>query len=252
MRFWSKSYSAVLWSLGLVLLLQVAAPGRLSAETLAWLWDDNATKLGKKVAGEWQQGSREFIFQSGVMSFLRTGVVFASYQLLDGETIRFQRVTPDSNWDWIVKVKFPASNKMVWYSVQSGTLKEWWSFERMVPVDENARSRNIKILQEEVAKTNKTLPRMIDQYKRVDYMRLDGLVIKSHVTMLEDTTGRTNEEFNAAVKNWKSFAAKKLCGERLEALKYGVRFSYELHDLSGNPIYPLFYTISIEDCANRY
>jgi hypothetical protein len=87
--------------------------------------------LENRLSGKWRQGTREFIFKNGTIAFLRTSHVYASYRVLDTETIRFQIENHDHNLDWIVKVKFPDNKTMIWYKERAGKLEMWYSFQKL-------------------------------------------------------------------------------------------------------------------------
>lgn len=258
MRFVNKFCSAGLSSLGLLFFLQMVAPGSSNAQTLAWLWDDDKTKLGKKVAGEWQQGTREFNFQSGAMSFLRTGAVFASYEPLDSETIRLRRDVPDSNWDWIVKVKFPASNKMVWYRVQSGNLKEWWSFERIeATVKKREELENLKAevkalaekLNNDAAAINRESAAKTSS--RIVSVNAEDLTViwKYHVPsyVLGSAQKAALQQESRSMKN---NVVEKLCGgATLRVFRRGITYAYEYYDRDGAYLADLSFNISLQDCS---
>ena|SRR5688572_11456383 len=92
---------------------------------------DARSALDKKLLGQWRRGSLEFVFQSGTISTRRTGHVYATYEVLDQQTIRFRRDDRDSPIDLIVKVSFPDSNRMLWQRRRGEEFIDWWSFERV-------------------------------------------------------------------------------------------------------------------------
>ncbi len=85
--------------------------------------------LEGKMQGKWR-GGREYTFKAGVMA-LSNGRVYASYQVLDKETIRFRQDSSESPVDYLLIVRFPDPNTMVWYKSRSGQLSQWRSFERI-------------------------------------------------------------------------------------------------------------------------
>ena len=94
---------------------------------------DARSALDKRLSGQWRRGSVEFVFQSGTISTRQTGYVYATYEVLDEQTIRFRRDNRDSPIDLVVKVSFPEPNRMLWQRRRGEEFIDWWNFER-VPV----------------------------------------------------------------------------------------------------------------------
>ena len=76
-------------------------------------------------------GLNGFKLQGGTISYIYSGKVFGTYKVLDKENIRFTSANKESPLDIVVTVKFPSSDKMVWYRIYGTQLSEWWHFERV-------------------------------------------------------------------------------------------------------------------------
>jgi tetratricopeptide (TPR) repeat protein len=87
-----------------------------------------SASLERKIEGKWAQGSREFVIKGGIIAFLRTSQVYASYQVIDEQTIRFRHDAPNYPMDWLVNVSFPAPDRMIWRRESNGKLRNWMSF----------------------------------------------------------------------------------------------------------------------------
>lgn len=111
-------------------ILSIAIPVALSICSLSC--GNKSSSLEKRLEGNWKLGSAEFTFRSGAMFRTANSSVYASYQIIDGESLRYLRKSngPVRLIDCIVTVKFPNSHSMIWYSSQSGNLVEMMRFNR--------------------------------------------------------------------------------------------------------------------------
>ena len=92
-----------------------------------WPWS-----LEGKIEGKWQmEKGYVFVFKGGTMSVAGSSRVFATYKILDKNSILYTRKTDDSTSESIVIVTFPSSQTMVWSVESFGKTNTWWTFERI-------------------------------------------------------------------------------------------------------------------------
>ena len=87
--------------------------------------------LEREIEGKWQRGSIEFVFKGGAMAVLQTSRVYGSYEVIDTQTIRFQRDDPERHLDLLIMVSFPTSDIMIWQREYQGKLRDLWTFKRI-------------------------------------------------------------------------------------------------------------------------
>lgn len=92
---------------------------------------DPSQSLDKSIEGRWLLDNLDFTFRSGAMVATANSMVYGSYQIIDAQTIRFQRNNKDILLDAMVTVKFPGSDSMIWYRNESGKLVPWLTFRRV-------------------------------------------------------------------------------------------------------------------------
>lgn len=95
--------------------------------------ENKSQSLDKRIEGNWRQNNRDFTFRSGAMVVTVNSYVFASYQIIDNETMRFRANNNNSGYpiDLMLTVKFPNPNSMIWYRRESGNLAVWMTFQRL-------------------------------------------------------------------------------------------------------------------------
>jgi hypothetical protein len=92
-----------------------------------------APSLENRLNGHWIMGSGKFVLKGGTMAVLGTSYIYASYTIIDEQTIRFHREGSElsSPRDLVVKVSFPAPDRMTWQLESAGKLSDWLSFQRI-------------------------------------------------------------------------------------------------------------------------
>jgi hypothetical protein len=140
------------------------------------------------------------------MAIRSSGHVYASYQVLDNETLRYRQI----NTEWIVKVKFPTATTMIWYRGQTDELREWMTFQRMSE-EELAEETEVRKKKEQAALDAEFERLATEQALRQAVVRKQA----EQEALLVEAQKHAEQVSLLAEAEWQNKAALVIKGERL-------------------------------------